>query len=100
MTDTAPIDYKAAFEEMTLLNRLFDGHRNYLVPRLDPDRFIGIRTEDPALQVVIQGVRSGLYFRSARSSVVTTYGTDYAYSPFQRVVAKERTLVEWLPADV
>jgi hypothetical protein len=94
MTDSPPIDYKIAFEELNTLNSLFSKHRSMDLPALNPSLFRVVSSDEPSY-VIIEGLRSGLYYLSIQS-VRNMYSSSYTV--FQPVTPTERTITEWVKA--
>lgn len=97
MTET---NYKAAFEEINLLNRLFEKQRSVVGPKLDPEAFAYVEGEATDDEVIIMGLQSGVYFRSYRIEKNRSGGGYplFSYTAFQPVKPEEHTVIKWVKA--
>jgi hypothetical protein len=89
------IDYETAFAELNTLNHLFASHASYTLPRLNPAEFEVTANETNT--VIVRGLRSGLYFGSARTRQGLQNGNyTYHYEPFFHVKPEKRTVTDWV----
>ena len=97
MSDTDTIDYRVAFEELTLLNKLFSKHTETHPPRLNYQQFEQVSNKDlPFDTYIYRSVRTGIYYSTFREQNYP--GEGWRYAAFTIVRPTERTVIEWIEA--